>query len=118
MSAQEIRRDRNSGRAATDVDCAAVPRELCKAPFEPYDGQHPLQGAQLSRWQTAEWCVILRIHRSTYIIGGGSFGKEDQWIYRSIRRALKSVAKFDLNVRLVSYQTPSKELLRIADEFR
>ena len=51
------------------------------------------------------------------LLGGGAFGNEDDWIYAAIRRALKMMSGFGLDVRLVSYGTPSREILRIAKDF-
>jgi hypothetical protein len=50
-------------------------------------------------------------------LGGGAFGNEDDWIYRAIRRALRIVSGFYLDVRLVSYGTPSGAILQLAREF-
>jgi len=52
------------------------------------------------------------------LLGGGAFGNHWSWIHAAIRRALELVAAYDLDVRFVSYRTPSKELVAIADEFR
>lgn len=51
-------------------------------------------------------------------LGGGAFGNDDRWIHAAMSRALRTAAAFDLDVRLVSYGAPSKELVRLADEFR
>lgn len=50
-------------------------------------------------------------------LGGGAFGNDDEWIHAAIQRALRLAAGFDLDVRLVSYKTPSRELLQLVDEF-
>ena len=46
------------------------------------------------------------------------FGNDYVWIYAAIRHALKLVANFDLDVRLVSYGVPSNAVLQIVEEFR
>ena len=51
------------------------------------------------------------------LLDGGAFGNRESWIYAAIRRALKLVTNFDLEVKLVSYGSPSKEILAIAEEF-
>jgi hypothetical protein len=51
------------------------------------------------------------------LLGGGAFGNEDDWIYAAMRRALALVSGFGLQVRLVSYGTPSGEILRLAKPF-
>jgi hypothetical protein len=50
-------------------------------------------------------------------LGGGAFGNEESWIQSAIRRALQMVSAFDLDVRLVSYGTPSRGLLQIVQDF-
>ena len=51
------------------------------------------------------------------LLGGGAFGNHVSWIHAAMRRAIELVKTFDLDVRLVSCGTPSKEILAIADEF-
>jgi hypothetical protein len=51
------------------------------------------------------------------LLGGGAFGNEDDWIYAAIRRALTKTSGFGLDVRLVSYETPSEEILQLAKDF-
>jgi len=69
------------------------------------------------------WAAVLNARRGNCntvlltFLGGGSFGNEDRWIYGAIRRALKMVSGFDLDVRLVSYREPSQDVLRIAEDF-
>jgi len=52
------------------------------------------------------------------LLGGGAFGNPSSWIHSAIRRTLKVMAAFDLDVRVVSYGTPSKAILAIVEEFR
>jgi hypothetical protein len=49
-------------------------------------------------------------------LGGGAFGNDDDWINAAIRRALTLTAGFGLEVRLVSYGTPSREILQMAED--
>jgi hypothetical protein len=51
------------------------------------------------------------------LLGGGAFGNEAEWINAAIRRALAMMWAFELDVRLVSYGTPSREILQIAKDF-
>jgi len=44
------------------------------------------------------------------MLGGGAFGNSPAWIHAAIRLAMKKVAAFDLDVRLVSYGQPSVEV--------
>jgi hypothetical protein len=52
------------------------------------------------------------------LLGGGAFGNHEAWIHAAIRRALNMMRSHDLDVKLVSYGAPSKQLLAIAEEFR
>jgi hypothetical protein len=50
-------------------------------------------------------------------LGGGAFGNHDDWIHAAMRRALEMMWGFDLDVRLVSYGTPSRAILQVAQDF-
>ena len=70
------------------------------------------------------WAAVLNARRGVSnvvlltLLGGGAFGNHGSWIHAAIRRALELMRNFDLDVRLVSYGTPSKEIVAIAEEFR
>jgi hypothetical protein len=48
-------------------------------------------------------------------LGGGAFGNDPAWIHGAMRRALEMMSGFELDVRLVSYRTPSRELQMAKD---
>jgi hypothetical protein len=50
-------------------------------------------------------------------LGGGAFGNHDEWIHGAMRRALEMMSGFALDVRLVSYGTPSRAIMQMAEEF-
>jgi hypothetical protein len=50
-------------------------------------------------------------------LGGGAFGNEGAWIHAAMRRALEMMSGFALDVKLVSYRTPSRAILQMADDF-
>jgi hypothetical protein len=50
-------------------------------------------------------------------LGGRSFGNDESWINAAMRRALKMTSGLDLEVRLVTYESPSTSLLRLAQDF-
>jgi hypothetical protein len=50
-------------------------------------------------------------------LGGGAFGNDDDWIDAAMRRAIQNAADFDLDVKLVSYGSPSPATLRLASDF-
>jgi hypothetical protein len=70
------------------------------------------------------WAAVLSAQRGASnvvfltLLGGGAFGNSSSWIHAAMRQALRLMAPFDLEVRLVSFGPPSKELLGIAEEFR
>lgn len=50
-------------------------------------------------------------------LGGGAFGNDPAWIHAAMRRALDMMSGFELDVRLVSYRTPSRGILQMAKDF-
>jgi hypothetical protein len=50
------------------------------------------------------------------LLGGGAFGNAAEWINAALRRALAMKSGFALDARLVSYGTPSQEILQMAKE--
>jgi hypothetical protein len=50
-------------------------------------------------------------------LGGGAFGNHDDWVHAATRRSLEKVRECDLDVKLVSYGTPSQEITQIAEHF-
>jgi hypothetical protein len=51
-------------------------------------------------------------------LGGGAFGNDDAWIDGAMRRALRQVSGFGLDVRIVSHRGPVPSTLRLIEEFR
>lgn len=49
-------------------------------------------------------------------LGGGAFGNAPEWIHAAIKRAVKKVQGFDLDVRLVSYGQPSVQARELVKE--
>lgn len=74
-------------------------------------------------YEATMWAAVQNAQRGTSnivlltFLGGGAFGNEDQWIHAAMRRALKMMSGFDLDVRLVSYGTPSKAIVQLAENF-
>jgi len=50
-------------------------------------------------------------------LGGGAFGNSDDWINAATRRSLEKMREFDLDVKLVSYGTPSRTITQLAEDF-
>jgi hypothetical protein len=51
------------------------------------------------------------------LLGGGAFGNDIDWILAAIRRALKLMARFDLDVRIISRSEPSRAVRELARRF-
>ncbi|MDR6855302.1 hypothetical protein [Variovorax guangxiensis] len=52
------------------------------------------------------------------MLGGGAFGNDEEWIRAAIRRAVRKVLAFDLDVRLVSYRSPSSALRALVQDLQ
>jgi hypothetical protein len=52
------------------------------------------------------------------LLGGGAFGNDREWILRALRRALACVMDSGLDIRIVSYGRPDRELMRLVDDAR
>ena len=63
-----------------------------------------LWAAVLNRRQGGSNTVLLTL------LGGGAFGNAPEWIHAAIERALKKARGHGLDVRLVSYGTPSAQM--------
>lgn len=50
-------------------------------------------------------------------LGGGAFGNDRNWIHAAMRRGISRVCSFGLDVRLVSYGSPSPELSQMTEDF-
>ena len=50
------------------------------------------------------------------LLGGGAFGNRPDWIHSAVRRALEMMKPYALDVRLVSYGEPSRDLLSLVRE--
>lgn len=74
-------------------------------------------------YEATMWAAVLNAQRGASnvvfltFLGGGAFGNEDWWIHGAIRRALATVAGYDLSVRLVCYSTPPTSVRQLAKDF-
>jgi hypothetical protein len=115
---------------ATDENRLLVSQAFCSALPVAYSSIAPSHWDKFARfvlqfaYEATMWAAILNAQRGASnvvfltFLGGGAFGNEDAWIHAAMRRALKIVANYDLDVRLVSYGKPTTAILRIAEEFR
>ena len=102
--------------------CSALPVAYSGVPSAHWE---PFAGLVLeAAYEATMWATVLNAHRGVSnvvfltFLGGGAFGNRSSWIYAAVRRTLEMMKPFDLDVRLVSYGTPSEEMLAIAEEFR
>jgi hypothetical protein len=75
-------------------------------------------------YEATMWAAVLNAQRGASnlvfltLLGGGAFGNRSSWIYAAMRRALELTRLFSLDVRLVSYGSPPKEMLAVVEEFQ
>ncbi|MEO1185522.1 MAG: hypothetical protein AAFX46_12890 [Cyanobacteria bacterium J06636_27] len=51
------------------------------------------------------------------LVGGGAFGNKEQWIVESVLKSVKRYENTGLDIRFVSYSTPSKAVKNIIEDF-
>ncbi|WP_018858429.1 hypothetical protein [Rhizobium sp. 42MFCr.1] len=101
--------------------CSALPVAYCRVapPFWELFGSLVLEAA----YEATMWAAVLNAQRGVSnvvfltLLGGSAFGNPSNWIHAAIRRALYLMKAFDLDVKLVTYGTPSKEIQAISQEF-
>jgi len=54
---------------------------------------------------------------TAFVLEVEAFGNEAEWINAAIRRALAMMSSSGLDVRFVSFGTPSREIVQIARDF-
>lgn len=101
--------------------CSALPVSYAKidSPHWPAFATLVLEGA----YEATLWAGVLNAARGASPLvfltrlGGGAFGNDEDWIHAAMRRALRRVEAFALDVRLVSYGDVASELRALAAEF-
>ena len=74
-------------------------------------------------YEATLWAAVLNAQRGASNVvlltrlGGGAFGNEDDWIHAAMRRAFQLARDFDLDVRIVSFSSPSRAIRLMAEEF-
>jgi hypothetical protein len=101
--------------------CSALPVAYTRVPPSHWEAfaslvleaayEATMLGAVLNAQRSASKVVLLTQ------LGGGAFGNDDAWIHAAMQRALKLMSGFALDVRLVSYGTPSQAILQLAKDF-
>jgi len=101
--------------------CSALPVAYSRVPpshWEPF-ASLVLEAA----YEGTMWATVLNAQRGASnvvfltLLGGGAFGNRGSWIHSAIHRALTLMRPYEIDVKLVSYGTPSKETLAIVEEF-
>jgi hypothetical protein len=101
--------------------CAALPISYCDLPQAPWG-----RFAQLildAAYEATLAAGLLHAERggSNVVLltrlGGGVFGNDPRWIDAAIRTALRLMARFDLDVRIVSFEKPTTAMLALEDEY-
>ncbi|WP_172122508.1 hypothetical protein [Devosia sp. 919] len=75
-------------------------------------------------YEATIWSGVLNARRGASnivfltFLGGGAFGNAEDWIDAAINRSLHLAARFDLDVRLVSYGKPSANKLKLVEKFK
>ncbi len=107
-----------------------VSQSFCSALPVAYSGVPPAHWQPFASlvleaaYEATMWAAVLNAQRGApnvvflTLLGGGAFGNHSNWIHAAMRRALDMMRPFALDVRLVSYASPSQEMLAIAKEFR
>jgi len=94
--------------------CSALPVAYTNVPaayWEPF-ARLVLEAA----YEATLWAAVLNARRGASsavlltLLGGGAFGNRGNWIEAAIRRAFNMMSAQDLDVRIVSYGPPSKEI--------
>jgi hypothetical protein len=106
----------------TQAFCSALPVAYGSVPaplWEPF-ARLVLDAA----YEATMWSAVLNarrgVSRSAFLtrLGGGVFGNDDKWIDDALRRSLRLVREFDLDVKIVNYGPPSRELTRLVEELQ
>jgi hypothetical protein len=102
--------------------CSALPVAYTQVESRHWEPFAPL--VLEAAYEATSWAAVLNAQRGASnvvfltLLGGGAFGNPPDWIHAAMRRALQLVTAFDLDVRLVSYGAPSRDLLMTAEMFR
>jgi hypothetical protein len=123
-----MHRDVEATEAAGE-DRVLVSQAFCSALPVAYSGIPAPQWERFGRlileaaYEATMWAAVLNARRGVSntvfltLVGGGAFGNAEAWVKAAIRRALTMTTDFDLDVRLVSYRTPSNSVLRMIERF-
>ncbi len=101
--------------------CSALPVAYTRVPLSRWEAFASL--VLQAAYEATMWAAVLNAQRGASNVvlltqlGGGAFGNDDGWIHAAMRRALKMMSGFNLDVKLVSYGAPSRMIQQMADDF-
>ena len=101
--------------------CSALPVAFTRVPSFHWESFATIMLE--AAYEASMWAAVLnaRCGKSNIVLlaflGGSAFGNEDRWIHAAIRRGLKLILGYNLDVRLVNYGTLSRDTLRIVEDF-
>jgi hypothetical protein len=113
--------EREQPQVVSQAFCSALPVAYTRVPsarWQPFASlvleaayEATMLAAVLNKQRGGSSLVLLTL------LGGGAFGNEANWINAAIRRALEMISGFELDVRVVCYGTPSREILQMVRDF-
>ncbi|MBR1191474.1 hypothetical protein [Bradyrhizobium sp. AUGA SZCCT0160] len=100
--------------------CSALPVAYGRVPQQHWEAFAQLVLDAAYEATMLEAVINARRRAATIVLltslGGGAFGNVPEWIHAAIKRAVKKVQGFDLDVRLVSYGPPSVQARELVKE--
>jgi hypothetical protein len=102
--------------------CSALPVAYSSIPKAHWEALSVL--VLEAAYEATMWAAVLNAQRGASnvvlltLLGGGAFGNRTTWIYAAIRRALKLVSHFNIEVKLVSFNAPSDQMQELVQEFQ
>jgi len=103
--------------------CSALPVAYAERPNHGADWAPFATLILEAAYEATLWAAVLNARhtgsRTVFLtrLGGGAFGNDDKWIHGALRRALQLTKMAGLDIRLVSFGTPSVATLALAAEF-
>ena len=109
------------GPLVSQAFCSALPIAYTRIASPQWRAFAPL--VLEAAYEATLWAAALNAQRGASnvvlltLLGGGAFGNEETWILGAMRRALELASNCEVDVRIVSYGSPSRNLLDLANAF-
>ena len=105
-----------AGHRVSQIYCSAMPVAYSQYEDDPWE-----EFARLALEAAYEATLLagLQVQGPVYLtlLGGGAFGNRLSWILSAMERALELFTDCDLDVRMVSYESPCKQLAPMLERF-